>query len=121
MNSMVYVALAALFGASVGVIITSARGWLVTFAADAVLVIGVGFAIWGQGSMPNLGFVIAAGGLIAAFFAGGVVWKDHPLLAGASYWTRVWAAFRHGPMLRRSLQSNTAELGAEKSSAPLRP
>lgn len=97
-------AVAAVFGLSIGTLITYASApkirWPAFLGTCAVLAIAVG-VIWGSSTSFVLGMIIVATALVAEFLAGGVVWKGNPLLAGAGYWERAWMAMWHTSMLRR--------------------
>ncbi|SKC68451.1 hypothetical protein [Okibacterium fritillariae] len=90
-------------GLSIGVLlsITSApRSDTLAQAAVFVLIfVAVLVMTWGGAGLiaPALFGVSAA---IGSALIGGSRWKDNPLVAGQSYWQRVWTAFWHTGALR---------------------
>ena len=96
---------AVVFGLSIGTLVTYATipttRWLPYLAVGAILVIAVG-QLWQDPSGAPYGIVIALASAVSAALTAGVIWRDHPLLAGSGYWGRVWIAAGHTSSLRRS-------------------
>jgi hypothetical protein len=96
---------AVVFGLSIGTLVTYATipttRWLPYLAVGAILVIAVG-QLWQDPSGAPYGIVIALASAVSAALTAGVIWRDHPLLAGSGFWGRVWIAGTHASALRRS-------------------
>ncbi len=119
---MAYIA-AALFGASVGLLLALGapprRGSLLQFtAAVVVLLTGVATAVWELHAPGGILAVLAVAVFAGLILGGGLAWDDHPLLAGAGYWSRVWTVLFNQSRLRQSWRQSVAPSESTETSLP---
>jgi hypothetical protein len=97
--------IAAAFGLCIGALFAYGafpRRWLPTLLASVLLLMGIGEAV-GPMASPLIAVIIGLAGVLGLSLTLGFVWRDHPLLAGSGYWSRVWISTAHSRALSRSL------------------
>jgi len=90
-------------GLSIGVLLSitsTPRGDGLAQAAVFVLLAVAVLVMISGGADLSAGVLFGASGAVASALTGGSRWKDNPLVAGQSYWQRVWTAFLHTGALR---------------------
>jgi hypothetical protein len=119
---MAYIA-AALFGASAGLLLafgTPPRRWsgLQFGAAVVVFLTGVATAVWELNTPSGVVAVLIVAAFASLLLGGGLAWADHPLLAGAGYWSRVWTVLFNQSRLRQSWRQSVAPSESTETSLP---
>jgi hypothetical protein len=90
-------------GLSIGVLFsitsTPRSNLLAQAAVFALIAVAVTVMTWG-GAGVIAGALFGVSAAVANTLAGGSRWKENPLVAGQSYWHRVWTTLWHTSALR---------------------